>query len=802
MLIKKSTFLVFVLTFIFAAVNLSAQATVDIKKSTEIVRIGGKEYYIHVVEKGHTLYSIARVYGIPMDEIIFENPLAKDVIQIGQELRIPLKSREEEVEKQLQQDPDEFFYHVVKSGENMREIASQYKISYSDLNRANTGLSDPLRVGQYVKIPVSKTKIEKQVPQITSPRSEKEEKRIEQAPAEKIPDNAYIVKTGDNLFRIALNHDRSIEELKEVNPGLTANLKIGQQIIIPDKKQKKAFFMHKIGRRTKLDKLAREFNVNVEHLKALNPDIKTRLKPGQVVKIPLGWETEKEKQIAEAVPQKEEVKTPLVERKYPPAVEEEKKTDVFDLVKEKVINQDSLNCWNLAANQSDSLNIALMIPFFLDKVDSLKITEETDIESFLNEPSFRFIPFYYGTKMAVDSLNALGNHIKLTVYDISNSTSEMIKVLNDPSFRDQDLIIAPVYKRMFDYISGAAKMLKIPIVNPFSTRSEIVTDNPYVFKCQPTDEYNYEMIRNLVATYFTDAKIFFVKHHKQLTERDFPKYTAEIRDLLDSGYYIQNEDIYDMIIEKSLADTTTVVASGFDYLELPEEMFHDSLVVVEDELLGSIRIEGKRILTDTIEFNMYDSTFIPNRIVPFYYSQDSIYVFEENASIYRENVVFTFTDDNVFALNLMSELNIFRDSLSTTVIGIPNWIDFEKMDYETLSNLNVHSFASDFVNYQSLETNDFIYRFRHKFKTEPTSLAFSGFDFSWYFLNAMLNFGKNFKECLPYFSPWHIQTELKFVENGKNNGMENVHWKILKYNRFRLQEVPVFPPVKEESKEP
>lgn len=89
--VKNRIIFLFVL---FISISFSVLAQVDIKKTNEVVVFNGKEYYIHIVEKGQTLYSLARVYEIPMEEIIFENPSAKIQLSIGQELKIPVTSRD------------------------------------------------------------------------------------------------------------------------------------------------------------------------------------------------------------------------------------------------------------------------------------------------------------------------------------------------------------------------------------------------------------------------------------------------------------------------------------------------------------------------------------------------------------------------------------------------------------------------------------------------------------------------------------------------------------------------------------
>ena len=70
---KKS---VFILWLLFGALLFptAARAQVTIEKSTEIVTIGNKQYYMHHVKPGETLYSLSRVYEVTEEEIRNLNP--------------------------------------------------------------------------------------------------------------------------------------------------------------------------------------------------------------------------------------------------------------------------------------------------------------------------------------------------------------------------------------------------------------------------------------------------------------------------------------------------------------------------------------------------------------------------------------------------------------------------------------------------------------------------------------------------------------------------------------------------------
>jgi len=59
-------------------------------KSTVVEKIDGREYYIHTIRRGQTLYMISKAYGVDVNELIRENPGVKDGIKADEKLRIPV----------------------------------------------------------------------------------------------------------------------------------------------------------------------------------------------------------------------------------------------------------------------------------------------------------------------------------------------------------------------------------------------------------------------------------------------------------------------------------------------------------------------------------------------------------------------------------------------------------------------------------------------------------------------------------------------------------------------------------------
>lgn len=95
---------------------------------------------IHVVKPGESIYSIARLYGVPWQKIVSDNELENpDQLVVGQTIVILQGTRQ----------------HTVGRGESLYLIAAEYQMRVSDILRANPQITNPARleVGQIITIP-------------------------------------------------------------------------------------------------------------------------------------------------------------------------------------------------------------------------------------------------------------------------------------------------------------------------------------------------------------------------------------------------------------------------------------------------------------------------------------------------------------------------------------------------------------------------------------------------------------------------------------------------------------------------
>lgn len=158
----------------------------------------------YIVQKGDTLYSIANAYNISLDELVDLNDLINSDIYPGQELIISSTNNE------VVENPTDNLY-VVVSGDTLWSIARKNNISVSDLLKANNLTSNFLSVGQVLIIP----------------------NEVESSGEDLTNNSLYTVQKGDTLWSISRLFNVTVNDLRKYNNLNSDFLTIGQTLIIP-----------------------------------------------------------------------------------------------------------------------------------------------------------------------------------------------------------------------------------------------------------------------------------------------------------------------------------------------------------------------------------------------------------------------------------------------------------------------------------------------------------------------------------------------------------------------------------------
>ncbi|MCK9203055.1 MAG: ABC transporter substrate-binding protein [Bacteroidales bacterium] len=263
----------------------------------------------------------------------------------------------------------------------------------------------------------------------------------------------------------------------------------------------KTFYIHTIRRGQTLYMISKAYGVQVNDIIRENPEVKEGIKADQKIRIPKPEDLTKPKE--KPVTVNKALDSASMEKKEVPKEKVLVPTPVIP--ENKLVNKDN--------RKKSVYNVALMLPLYLNSVDELQ-TENPEADINETAKSLQFLPFYEGFRLALDSLDRSGIKIILWVYDVGKDTIKTRQTLDNPEMKQMDLIIGLLYHKNFVMAADFAKKNNIAIVNPITERSDLLTDNPMVFKIKPAKKRLAGQVSEYLAGTVADGKILIVRNAK------------------------------------------------------------------------------------------------------------------------------------------------------------------------------------------------------------------------------------------------------------------------------------------------
>lgn len=164
----------------------------------------GKEYIIHQVEAGETLYKISKTYSSSVESIQKENTNTQS-LAVGQKLFIPTGRKVEVASVKT---------HSVQKGEGLYGISKKYNVTVDQIKKWNGMSSNNLSLGQ--KLIVSAPIANKPSTQTSTTVSE----------------ITHTVQKGDGLYSIAKKYNVSVEQIQKLNNLSSSSISLGQVLKI------------------------------------------------------------------------------------------------------------------------------------------------------------------------------------------------------------------------------------------------------------------------------------------------------------------------------------------------------------------------------------------------------------------------------------------------------------------------------------------------------------------------------------------------------------------------------------------
>ena len=179
-------------------------------------------HFLHTVTKGQSLYSISSMYNVPISDIVKLNPGSDERIKVGQALKIPQTSAENQV-----------VFHTIQAGETLYKLSVKHGVSVERICRANPGLSvKNFRVGQVIAIP-PKSKATSEVTTQTPPPAP----QVQTTPSEPLKPKCrdmHKIQRKETVYSISRMYGITEEELMAANPEIkNKKLKKGKYLCIP-----------------------------------------------------------------------------------------------------------------------------------------------------------------------------------------------------------------------------------------------------------------------------------------------------------------------------------------------------------------------------------------------------------------------------------------------------------------------------------------------------------------------------------------------------------------------------------------
>lgn len=354
-------------------------------------------------------------------------------------------------------------------------------------------------------------------------------------------------------------------------------------------------------------------------------------------------------------------------------------------------------------------HVAVLLPFMFAGLDNTSRIERNKI----------IMDIYEGILQAAKELNVENEMIKIYPYDTRRDGVTTKRILGTAEVKKMDLIIGPLYPEPSKLTSQFCFSNKINMINPISSNSAVINNNPYSFLFKSTYEDQAVKVAKFAIDSFQTKKknayVFFDSNEKDSLMAQL--YADKIS---SDGFEVINKLRID---DEKIQDAYQLLTETYESMHTHEEA--DSIA----------KIPGRLIKEGKIKIDVGNSKE----------KEDSLYLYEERFIIEWDSIghIYLASSKPLHASMFISAIEIRGDNIS--LIGRDDWLGYDMLTIDQLERLGVYFVSPDYTTQSSESFNKFRSDYQRVYKEDPNVNNMLGYELLMYTGHMMKKYGNYFQ---------------------------------------------------------
>ncbi len=367
----------------------------------------------HLVIKGQTLWGISKENGLTVEELVNANSgILSGILQIGQVLKIPEPSNGNNSNSDT---------YLVQRGDTKYGLSKKYEVTIPELEQANPHIVRMLMAGHTIQIPKDLNSATNESSQESEPveievTSKEEQNKIE---------NEEITETQTEEVEPTTN------EINTTNQDILSEENTSEKIV--ETESTITYSDYEIQPKETLYGLSKKAGMSISDFVTLNPQLANGVQMGTIIKMPSN----------NSIKEQPTVKNETVLKKS-----DQRYVDLTKTIKTVKKNQ-----------------ILLFLPFNESQFIS-EYKQNLNFKDVSDDFIRMHLEFYRGSKIAQDSARALGLDFNIKIVETSTSkrNTKAAILAKENSIENYDAVVLPFYENDIEEVAKLVNQKNVPVL--------------------------------------------------------------------------------------------------------------------------------------------------------------------------------------------------------------------------------------------------------------------------------------------------------------------------------------------------